>query len=649
LLTKVLVMEDDDYQLIKETVCNYKLVGEFNPSWKKHQAMSQRISTCLALFHVVLDANKNPVDYIFVDASPAFAELTAFDISKIKGKGIESIFTGLEFIDLSGMFAKVVASDSTTQLEFESMIRGKPYRIAFYSPSQDKIIASFTSISSRKHAEKALRITEKQRDLFLSNFQGIAYMKTLDLRLTLINKMVEKITGYSREEFMSGEVDWNDILHPNDRLSYQQAVKRTVTIDNHAEEIEYRILRKDNAIRWVYEYQQNIVDESGMPFRLHGVVYDVTERKIAEERLNVASSCTSDFVYEWTIPEDNIQWFGNKINTTDCANVYFPQSLDNWLDLVHPDDRKYIEDSMRKSLETSGSFCEEYRIMQKDGTFRYWKDCGMLIPAIDGLNNRFIGACTDITGHKEAEQALFSAHLAEKEANRAKSQFLATMSHELRTPLNSIIGFSEMLMTGLFGNLTEKQNDYVENISCSGYHLLDIINDILDISKIENGKMELDPELFNVCDVVNETIALLLPVASSNGLDIFSRVGKDVDCIRADRLKLKQILSNLLSNAIKFTPPGGNVSLSVEKESDQLLFSVVDTGIGIPEDKLENIFNPFVRVGKFENMETSGTGLGLAIVREMVHLHGGVIHAESESAKGSSFKFKIPIECQIQP
>lgn len=249
---------------------------------------------------------------------------------------------------------------------------------------------------------------------------------------------------------------------------------------------------------------------------------------------------------------------------------------------------------------------------------------------------------------KERTEELEDAKKAAETANRTKSEFLANMSHELRTPLNSILGFSEVLSDELFGKLTEQQKGYVGNIYSSGKHLLSLINDILDLSKVESGSMELELETFFVRDLLQLSMSLFKEKAIKHGIKFRLEVQPDEDIeIVADKRKLKQILFNLLSNAMKFTPDGGSVALRVKKEPLFIEFSIEDTGIGIKAEDIPKLFKEFVQLGSAYTKEYEGTGLGLALTKRLVELHGGKIWVESEFGEGSRFTFTIPVRSSL--
>jgi len=226
-------------------------------------------------------------------------------------------------------------------------------------------------------------------------------------------------------------------------------------------------------------------------------------------------------------------------------------------------------------------------------------------------------------------------------ASRHKSEFLANMSHELRTPLNAIIGFSEVLNERMFGELNEKQDEYLKDIYASGQHLLSLINDILDLSKIEAGRMELEPSDFDLATAIDNALTLVRERASRHGITLGQTIDERVGLIRGDERKVKQVLLNLLSNALKFTPEGGRIDVRATATDGMAEISVADTGVGIAPEDQGAIFEEFRQVGTAEK-KVEGTGLGLALSRKFIELHGGRIWVQSQPGKGSTFSFTLP-------
>jgi len=226
-------------------------------------------------------------------------------------------------------------------------------------------------------------------------------------------------------------------------------------------------------------------------------------------------------------------------------------------------------------------------------------------------------------------------------ASQHKSEFLANMSHELRTPLNAVIGFSEVLQQRMFGELTDKQAEYVNDIHASGAHLLSLINDILDLSKVEAGRMELDVTPFSVLMAIDNALTLIKERAGRHGIALECNIDPAVGDISADERKMKQILLNLLSNAVKFTPDGGKILVTANSIAGGVEISVTDTGVGIAPEDCAAVFEEFKQVGQQSDAKAEGTGLGLALARKFVELHGGKIGVTSEIGKGSKFTFSL--------
>ncbi|MDW7731100.1 MAG: ATP-binding protein [Methanolobus sp.] len=316
--------------------------------------------------------------------------------------------------------------------------------------------------------------------------------------------------------------------------------------------------------------------------------------------------------------------------------------------IVHPEDRERVRNELKGKIEEDESdFWHEYRVLTKSGEVRWVDERTLIQRAGKGDVFYLEGIIFDITESKEAESALVKAKLMAESANRTKSQFLANMSHELRTPLNSIIGFSDMLIEELFGELNPKQKRYAANINKSGRHLLNIINDILDISKIEAGKMDLNYENFRMDELFGEVLQSMEPLAKNKDIDLFMPT-QIPDCeINADKLKIRQVMYNLLSNAIKFTPSGGSVKVVADCNSTGISVSVKDSGIGISELQQKELFKPFRQLDPNTNRKYEGTGLGLVLVKNFVEMHGGRIWVQSSPGKGSTFTFVIPRKADV--
>jgi len=270
---------------------------------------------------------------------------------------------------------------------------------------------------------------------------------------------------------------------------------------------------------------------------------------------------------------------------------------------------------------------------------------GRWIRATDRLtaDGSIVGIRTDITELKHRERALFEAKEVAESANRAKSEFLANISHELRTPLNAIIGFSELIIAETLGPIAKPYREYMQDVLNSGRHLLEVINDILDLAKAEAGQLDLNEEVLELKGVVDGVLRLMRERAIRNHLELSGEVSALLPPLRADPRKLRQILLNLISNAIKFTPAGGSIMVMAEREpAGDLLLRVTDTGIGIAADDISTALKPFGQVDGTLSRKYEGTGLGLPLTRAMVELHGGTVMIESQLDRGTSVIVRLP-------
>lgn len=336
-------------------------------------------------------------------------------------------------------------------------------------------------------------------------------------------------------------------------------------------------------------------------------------------------------------------------------------------DLTYADDVEYETRMIQQLLSGEAKSCTyEKRLRRKDGS-PVWVNLSLTPLWSEGQPIGLIAGVQDLTERKrvederkqaeaELQQANQRLELVNRELERAtrlKDEFLANMSHELRTPLNAILGLSESLQASLFGPLNDKQRTIIATVEQSGRHLLELINDILDLAKIEAGKLDLEIRPLSVPSFCEHSLTFIRQLALEKNLRLTSQVASDINLIQADERRLRQALINLLSNAIKFTPEEGTIALEVSRQfttqTDEdrptqawIQFSVIDTGIGIAPPDLNRLFEPFVQIDSNLNRQYSGTGLGLALVRQITELHQGHVTVTSEVGKGSCFTIRIP-------
>ena len=317
-------------------------------------------------------------------------------------------------------------------------------------------------------------------------------------------------------------------------------------------------------------------------------------------------------------------------------------------DAIHRDDVKSYEAQLAVSAANLTPVTWEGRIVRRDGLNK-WVQVVSRPRRLHGGAVEWDGVILDITERKRMEAALHAAREAADTANRSKSQFLANMSHELRTPLNAILGFSEILQAEYFGTLNVKQREYVGDVHRSGVYLLQVISNILDISKIEAGKDELLEETVQLPPLVQMQLALMMPQARSSDIKLVAEIPPNLPPLLADSVKVKQMLLNLLSNAIKFTPAGGVVTVRARLDGEHgrpggLALTVTDTGIGMQPEDIPAALEPFSRLEGGRTLRSLGTGLGLPITKAQIELHGGTLEIQSRPGEGTQATLRFPPE-----
>jgi PAS domain S-box-containing protein len=384
----------------------------------------------------------------------------------------------------------------------------------------------------------------------------------------------------------------------------------------------------------------------------------------SEERFRLAMDAAQDGLWDWDIPSGRSQYSPGYFRMLGCEPGEFGQDAQAWQSRIHPEDLPRVMAVNQECIENrSDGFEVEYRMLSKTGEWVWILSRGKAISrAPDGKALRLVGTHVDLTDRKRFEQYLQEMNselekrvalrtrelsLANSElerASRLKDDFLASMSHELRTPLTGILGLSEALRARVYGEINERQYTALHNIQESGEHLLSLINDILDLSKVEAGKIVLDMRPTTVENVLYASLRLVKQNAQKKHLKIETQFDTQVKIILADERRLKQILVNLLGNAVKFTPEGGSIGVTVRGDPQRkvLHFTVWDTGIGIAPQDHERLFKPFVQLDGGLSRQFDGTGLGLALVYRLVDLHGGSISMHSTVGAGSQFTVTLP-------
>jgi PAS domain S-box-containing protein len=481
-----------------------------------------------------------------------------------------------------------------------------------------------------------LRVSEERfRSSFENTATGMALVAT-DGRWLKVNPALCAIVGYSENELLA--TNFQSITHPDDLNTDLSHVKRLLANAIQSYEMEKRYIHKSGRNVWVLLSVSLLRDENGQPMHFIAQLQNITSRKNAERELKQVSGALSNAME--CIARVDAQGRFTRVNDAFAQATGFKASelaLMNGMDLIHPDDRKRME-SVWQKMKECGKAEAEAKALRRDGSGYY--EHIVMVRALDEKENFDGHYCfiRDITARKQSEIELNKAKLQADAANRAKSEFLANMSHELRTPLNSVIGFSSILRKNKGGNLRPADLIYLERIQDNGKHLLALINSILDLSKIESGKLELQMENVNLCALISETIAQLGGQIVGRSVQLEKELPLDPVFLAADGQKLRQVVINLVANALKFTENGSvTVRLRTGAGNKPVAIDVIDTGIGIPADKLALIFEAFQQADNSTSRKYGGTGLGLTISRSLCELMGFRIEVSSEMGKGSVF------------
>ncbi len=414
-------------------------------------------------------------------------------------------------------------------------------------------------------------------------------------------------------------------------------------------EIEYRVRRHDGSRRILMSRTVMRHDGDGRPQRYYFAVIDLTEtrardRELAEllERLQMATEASGIGTWERDPQADVATWDDTTLALFGLPPGSTAPTGDAYLALIHPEDRARVGEMLQVTAAEAPNFDCQFRVLLPDGRVRWLLTRGRSHRDASGRVVRRSGICFDITERRQAEAALQAQALAER-ANAAKTEFLSRMSHELRTPLNAVLGFAQLLMLDAAQPLSEPQRARVAHIQNAGWHLLALINDVLDLTRIESRQAQLQPELLPLAELVDECLAMHAQAAAQRGIRLLPQRDASTPHVAwADRMRFKQVLLNLLSNAIKYNRDGGWVRLSLQALPGNLVqLAVCDSGLGLTAEQLAQLFEPFNRLGR-ERSAVEGTGIGLALSKLIAEQMGGRLEARSEPGVGSEFLLTLP-------
>jgi PAS domain S-box-containing protein len=504
------------------------------------------------------------------------------------------------------------------------------------------LVGQIHDVTEHRRLEARLRESEEHfRQITEALKQGFVLSSVETTEVLYASPAVAVIFGLDLQTIYDEVGALRALVHPDDvgNLITGRDTLSVVT------DLEFRVVRPGGETRWLRSRVEPVRPEHGRPTRLATIIEDITEeralhealreseerfRRLAESSKDVITRSSPDAVLHYVSPASR------------AVYGFEPDELigrSGW-EFIHPDDLTALRADVAARGSQPDDLVNEYRVRRKDGSYAWMeaKTHTLRDPA-SGAVTEFHTSSREVSERKQAEADIRRARDEAEQANNAKSEFLSRMSHELRTPLHAILGFGELLDDE---ELSPSQRESLEQITKGGRHLLGLIDEVLDITRIERGELRLSLEPVHLGEVVQETMDLVMQLAASRSVTVPAPAPEDLDLyVLADRQRLKQVLLNLLWNGVKYNRDGGEVTVRTVRGSPVARIEVVDTGIGIAPEDLERAFTAFERLGA-EATGEEGTGLGLAVSKRLIEAMGGEIGVESEPGRGTTFWLALP-------
>lgn len=535
-----------------------------------------------------------------------------------------------------------------------------------------------TDITARKQAEAAQqameqRLAESEREyrelVMLAN--SIILRWSPEGRITFLNEFGQQFFGYSAMEIIGQHVIGTIVPESESqgrdlRPLIEEICANPVKFERNINEN----LRRNGERVWVDWTNKIVLDEQGKIKEILSIGSDITARKQAEEQVrqlnndlrrhaDTLEQRVTERTAELSAVNDEQRTIFESASTgivllrertiircnrklEEIAGYASGELIGKSTRIWYPDEEAYVISgkNVYSQLAKGETYRQEQQMVRKDGSL-FWVRLSLRAFDKNAPPKGAVGIIEDITDEREAAEKLRKAMEAAQAADQIKSAFLATMSHELRTPLNSIIGFTGIMIQGLAGPLNPEQQKQMTMVQNSSRHLLSLINDVLDISKIEAGQLDLALAPFDLKSSIEKMVKFISPLAAKKGIDILLNIANDIGSLTTDQRRFEQIILNLLSNAVKFTEKG-HVDISCQSENNHILLSFSDTGIGIQQEELSNLFQPFRQIDTGLARKHEGTGLGLSICKKILNIMGGSIEVETQWGQGSTFRVRIP-------
>lgn len=595
--------------------------------------------------HAIVSVANSAGDIVYVNEK--FCEISGYSGKELIGKNHRIIKSGQHPVEMFEEMWNTICSGNIWHGEVCNRRKNGNLYWVYTSivPFMDEQGLPYQYISIRTDIT---RIRENEERLNRS--QEFANIGTWDWNIQegglVWSKYLARLFGYPQGDIAHTYENFLNAVHPDDlhmvREAINDCVQRGISYN-----IEHRCVWPNGSVHWLLQRGDVVRDAKGSPQHMLGLVQDITPRKQAElglleSNLQLEEAQSLAKLGNWSVDLDSGEmcWSDEVYRIFGQNKTSITSTIEAFHNILHPDDWPMVHEAERRAVKTA-THDLVHRIMRPDGEVRYVHVLSSGRHDADGRLRHMRGTVQDVTDLKLAEQAMLQAKEAAEEASRAKSEFLASMSHELRTPLNAILGFSQLFVMDEKLPLETRNNS--KQIESAGEHLLSLVNDLIDLARIESGKLDLSMDVIDLKEVVCDSLNMVQSMANDKGIRVILMQCDAMEItLWADFKRLRQSLINLLTNAIKYNKQHGKVHVLCESVAGSVHIAVTDTGPGIPEAKQARIFNAFDRLGE-ERGEVEGTGIGLVITRRIVEAMGGVIGFESVEGQGSTFWMEFPL------
>lgn len=512
------------------------------------------------------------------------------------------------------------------------------------------------------HFEESLKEITEKFQIVSEHTASWEYWLNPEEEFIYISHWCERITGYTQEEFFQDSELLTKIVHPNDKALLKSHMKCSKP-NNETLIIEFRIIKRSGNVVWINHTCQPVFNSEGRFLGRRASNRDITaykemelKLKEAEERWQFALEGSGDGVWDWNLQTNQVFYSRQYKAMLGYDDHEFGSSFEEWKKRIHPEDRGWVTKEHEKHIAAKSSFISiEYRLQCKDSSYKWIFSRGKVM-GYDENNKptRIVGTHTDITDRKKAEETVMNIMMENKkllnktiEYDRMKTEFFSNISHEFKTPLNVILGTLQLLLLLLkeipIDSIRNKFERKLLLMKQNCYRLLRLINNLIDITKIDSGYFELELNNYDVIPIIRDIALSIQDYIEFKDISLEFNSNVEHKIIACDPDRIERIILNLLSNAIKFSNKGGKIIIEVKDEGDQLLIEVSDTGIGIPLNKIPSIFDRFTQVDKSLTRNHEGSGIGLSIVKSLVELHHGSVEVKSVYGKGSKFILRLPV------